>query len=98
MPRAIQPVRVGKKRYYAVFSTISMDFLTPFYKSVRALRKDLEDEPEFKKLKVYDLLGSGTNATIDGNRIIVRIKVYRIDPKSGKMEEGYQTLHERIKE
>jgi hypothetical protein len=98
MPRAIQPVKVGKKRYYAVFSTISMDFLTPFYKSVRALRKDLEDEPEFKKLKVYNLLGSGTKATIEGSRIIVRIKVYRIDPKSGKWKEGYRTLYGRIKE
>ena len=98
MPRVIQPVKVGKKKYYAVFSTIMMDFLTPFYKSVRALRKDLEDEPEFKALKVGDLLGSDAKATIDGKHIIVRMKVFQLDTKSGKWKEKYQTLRGRIKE
>jgi hypothetical protein len=79
MPRVIQPVKVGKKKYYAVFSTISMDFLTPFYKSVRELKKN---HPEYKSLKVANLFGrGGIKGSVKGNRLTVRMKVYRVSTK-----------------
>lgn len=51
MPTYIQPVVVGKDRYYAVFSTVTMSFLTPFYPSVKALKKA---HPEYRRLKAAD--------------------------------------------
>jgi len=79
MPRVIQPVKVGKKKYYAVFSTVVMDFLTPFYKSVRELKKN---HPEYKSLKVANLFGrGGIKGSVKGNRLTVRMKVYRVNTK-----------------
>jgi hypothetical protein len=79
MPRVIQPVKVGKKKYYAVFSTVVMDFLTPFYKSVRELKKN---HPEYKSLKVANLFGrEGIKGSVKGNRLTVRMKVYRVSTK-----------------
>jgi len=77
MPRVIQPVKVGKKKYYAVFSTVVMDFLTPFYKSVRELKKN---HPEYKSLRVANLFGrAGIRGSVEGgDRLTVRMKVYSI--------------------
>lgn len=78
MPRVIQPVKVGRKKYYAVFSTIVMDFLTPFYTSVRVLKAK---HPEYKNLKVYNVFGiKGIKGKLnkDGT-IILQMKVYRIE-------------------
>jgi len=76
MPRVIQPVKVGKKKYYAVFSTVVMDFLTPFYKSVRELKKN---HPEYKSLRVANLFGRGDiRGSVKGNSLTVKMKVYRI--------------------
>lgn len=76
MPRVIQPVKAGKKKYYAVFSTIVMDFLTPFYSSVKQLKKN---HPQYENLKVRNVFGrrgiSGVKNR-DGT-LTVRMKVYR---------------------
>ena len=77
MPKVIQPLQVGKKRYYAVYSTIVMDFVTPFYSSVKQLKKM---HPEYKNLKVKNLFGrKGITGKLnrDGT-ITVRMKVYKI--------------------
>jgi len=83
MPVVIQPVKVRNKRYYAVFSTIVMDFLTPFYPSVQLLKKK---SPEYKNLKVKNLFGRHISGTLnkDGS-ITVKMKVYRVTPKKKKV-------------
>ena len=40
MPRYIQPIKVGNKRYYAVFSTIVMDFVSPLYPDLESIKRD----------------------------------------------------------
>jgi len=80
MPKVIQPVKVGKKRYYAVYSTIVMDFVTPFYSSVKQLKKM---HPQYKNLKVKNLFGRNNikgKLNRDGT-ISVEMKVYKLVPK-----------------
>jgi hypothetical protein len=79
MPKYIQPILVGKKRYYAVYSTIVMDFITPYYPSLKALRKA---HPEYRNLKVAREPLRGRIR--DDGRLEVSMKVYRIDIKELK--------------
>jgi len=81
MPKAIQPVYCVSdgKRYYAVFSTVTMSFHTPFYKSPRTLRRL---HPEYKGLKVANLLGWKTRLPraikMSENELMVEYRVYRV--------------------
>ncbi len=74
MPKYIQPILIDGRRYYAVFSTISMDFLTPLYPSVKDLKKA---HPEYRRLKVVDKVIRG-RFNEDGS-IEVYLPVYKIE-------------------
>ena len=74
MPKYIQPIVVGNKRYYAVYSTVVMDFVTPYFPSLELLKKRY---PQYRNLKVAREPLRG-RIREDG-KLEVTMKVYRFD-------------------
>jgi len=73
MPRYIQPVKVGNKRYYAVFSTIVMDFTSRLYPDLKSIKK------AYPRLRVRRKTLKGRR--LPNGRIEVSMTVYRVTPK-----------------
>ena len=77
MPRYIVPVKVGKKRYYAVFSTIVMGFVSKGYENLKEIKKDY---PGLRVKRGRPLTGR----YLSSGAISVPMKVYRLQVGSGR--------------
>lgn len=73
MPKYIEQIRAGAETYYAVFSTVVMDYLTPFYDSVEQLR---EEHPEYSGLQLAE---ETVQARRVGNALAIIRQVYQIN-------------------
>ncbi|MCW4008523.1 MAG: hypothetical protein NWF09_07555 [Candidatus Bathyarchaeota archaeon] len=70
MPKVIQPVEENGKICYGVFSTIVMDFMTPFYDSLEELKTN---HPEYAHLRVYNILSDKIPKCENG---VIRFRVH----------------------
>lgn len=78
LPKYVVKINVeGGRPLYAVFSTIVMDFVSGFYKSLEDLWRDY---PEYEGQEPFDTFDARFVLDGDGNLLLeVRYRVLRID-------------------